>query len=191
MKLVFATNNEHKLREVQQMLGNSIQLLSLNDIGCSEEIPETQPTIEGNAKQKSMYLYEKYSYNCFADDTGLEVSALNGEPGVISARYAGEPKDMNANKRKLLDKLSGIENRKACFKTVISLVENGTETQFEGIIWGKIIYQEIGEGGFGYDALFIPDGYSQTFAEMSPELKNAISHRGIAVNKLVSYLLKK
>ncbi len=188
MKLVFATNNEHKLREVQQMLGNTIQLLSLKDIGCDEDIPENQPTIEGNAAEKSFYVYNKLGYNCFADDTGLEVEALNGEPGVYSARYAGEPKNMTENIKKLLRNLENQPNRNAHFKTVISLVIDGKETQFEGIVEGLIIKDLRGESGFGYDPVFLPNGYSETFAQISAELKNKISHRGLAVNKLVNHL---
>ena len=188
MKLVFATNNKHKLRELQQLLGNKIQLLSLADINCSEDIPETKPTIEGNASQKSFYIYKKYGVNCFADDTGLEIEALNGAPGVFSARYAGEEKNDEENIEKVLSELSNSENRNARFKTIISLVINGKETLFEGIINGTILQEKRGNRGFGYDPVFLPNGYNKPFAEMLPEIKNEISHRGIAVNKLVEFL---
>ncbi|PIF05502.1 MAG: non-canonical purine NTP pyrophosphatase [Draconibacterium sp.] len=188
MKLVFATNNRHKLEELQWMVGKKVKLLSLSDIGCREEIPEEQPTLEGNARQKAFYVYEKYGYPCFADDTGLETEALNGEPGVYSARYAGEEKSDEANMNKLLENLAKIKNRKARFRTVISLVINGEEKQFEGIVDGEIRSAKSGNSGFGYDPVFQPTGYSKTFAEMTPEEKNKISHRGRAVNKLVAYL---
>lgn len=188
MKLVFATNNKHKLQELQAILGIDIQLLSLKDIGCTEEIPEEQPTLEGNARQKAMHVYENYGYSCFADDTGLEIEALNGEPGVFSARYAGEEKDANANMNKVLGKMVKINNRKARFRTVISLVIDGHEEQFEGIVNGEIIKEKRGGEGFGYDPIFLPDGYEQTFAEMELSEKNKISHRGRAVQKLVQYL---
>lgn len=188
MKLVFATNNKHKLQELQAILGIDIQLLSLKDIGCNEEIPEEKPTLEGNARQKAMHVYENYGYSCFADDTGLEIEALNGEPGVFSARYAGEEKDANANMNKVLGKMVKINNRKARFRTVISLVIDGHEEQFEGIVNGEIIKEKRGGEGFGYDPIFLPDGYEQTFAEMELSEKNKISHRGRAVQKLVQYL---
>ncbi len=188
MELVFATNNKHKLEELQAILGNEIKLLSLKDIGCTEEIPEEQPTLEGNARQKSMYVFEKYGYPCFADDTGLEIEALNGEPGVYSARYAGEEKSSEANMDKVLKKLAGNSNRKARFRTVISLIINGDENQFEGIVEGEIIEKREGNSGFGYDPIFRPAGFETTFAEMSIADKNKISHRGRAVKKLVDYL---
>lgn len=188
IKLVFATNNTHKLREISQMLGDNFNLLSLNDINCNEDIPETQPTIEGNAQQKAFYVYNNYGVNCFADDTGLEVEALNGEPGVFSARYAGDAKSSEANIIKLLKNLENKTNRKARFKTVISLVIDGNEIQFEGIINGTIIDIQKGTAGFGYDPVFLPDGYSQTFAEMDAGLKNKISHRALAFKKLIDYL---
>lgn len=188
MKLVFATNNKNKMTELQSILGNSIQLLNLKDIGCTEEIPEDQTTLEGNARQKSLYVFEKYGYSCFADDTGLEIEALNGEPGVYSARYAGEEKNADANMDKVLKKLSKINNRNARFRTVISLIIDGKENQFEGIVEGKIINKKRGNSGFGYDPIFMPDGYEQTFAEMDLSEKNKISHRGKAVDKLVQYL---
>lgn len=188
MKLVFATNNKHKMNELQVILGTSIQLLSLKDIGCNEEIPEDRPTLEGNATQKAMFIFEKYGYSCFADDTGLEIDALNGEPGVYSARYAGEEKNSNANMDKVLKKLSKINNRKARFRTVISLIIDGKENQFEGIVNGKILRDKRGNSGFGYDPIFMPEGFNQTFAEMDLSEKNKISHRGEAVNKLVQHL---
>lgn len=188
MELVFATNNNHKLKELQSILGKEIQLLSLNDIGCKEEIPEEQPTLEENARQKSLYIYEKYGHNCFADDTGLEIEALGGEPGVYSARYAGEDKNANSNMNKVLLKMQNINNRKARFRTVISLIINGSETQFEGIVNGEIITEKKGDKGFGYDPIFKPDGYNETFAEMDINEKNKISHRGRAVEKLVQHL---
>lgn len=190
MKLVFATNNQHKLQELQAMLGNHFELLSLTEIGCDEKIPEEQPTLEGNARQKAFFIYEKYGMACFADDTGLEIEALNGEPGVFSARYAGEEKSSEANMNKVLDKLSKINHRDARFRTVISLVINNRETQFEGIVNGKILHQKRGSSGFGYDPIFQPAGEELSFAEMSLPEKNKISHRGRAVSKLVDYLKK-
>jgi len=188
MELVFATNNKHKLKELQSILGEKIKLLSLKDIGCQEEIPEEQPTLEGNANQKSSYVYEKYGYSCFADDTGLEIEALNGEPGVFSARYAGEEKNAQANMNKVLHKLAKIKNRNARFRTVISLIINGEEKQFEGIVEGEIIREKKGAAGFGYDPIFQPKGFKETFAEMNLEDKNKISHRGRAVQGLIQYL---
>jgi XTP/dITP diphosphohydrolase len=188
MELVFATNNQHKLKELQEILGNRIKLLSLNDIGCNEEIPEDQETLEGNASQKAFFIYHKFGYNCFADDTGLEIDGLNGEPGVYSARYAGEEKSAEANMNKVLDKLIKIKNRNARFKTVISLVIDGVEKQFEGTVEGEILNEKRGGSGFGYDPIFQPKGFSQTFAEMNLTDKNKISHRGRAVEKLILYL---
>lgn len=188
MELVFATNNRHKLEELQAIVGEHFNLLSLHDIGCNEEIPEEQDTLEGNASQKAFFIYNKFGYNCFADDTGLEIEALNGEPGVYSARYAGEAKNPEANIDKVLDKLVKINNRKARFRTVISLVINGTETQFEGIVDGEILKGRRGNSGFGYDPVFLPDGFSQSFAEMNLPDKNQISHRGRAVAKLAEFL---
>ncbi|MDB4584334.1 non-canonical purine NTP diphosphatase [Draconibacterium sp.] len=188
MELVFATNNKHKLEELQSLLGDKIKLLSLTDIGCQEDIPEEQPTLEGNANQKSTYVYKKYGYPCFADDTGLEIEALNGQPGVYSARYAGEEKSAEANMDKVLDKLSKIKNRNARFRTVISLIINGKEKQFEGIVEGEIIQNKRGGSGFGYDPIFQPKGLKETFAEMNLEDKNKISHRGRAVQGLIQYL---
>jgi XTP/dITP diphosphohydrolase len=188
MELVFATNNQHKLKELQEILGNRIKLLSLNDIGCNEEIPEDQETLEGNASQKAFFIYHKFGYNCFADDTGLEIDGLNGEPGVYSARYAGEEKSAEANMNKVLDKLIKIKNRNARFRTVISLVIDGVEKQFEGAVEGEILNKKRGGSGFGYDPIFQPKGFSQTFAEMNLTDKNKISHRGRAVEKLILYL---
>jgi len=190
MKLVFATNNKHKLEEVIKIINEGFELLSLKDIECFEDIPETQNTIEGNALQKSQYIYEKYKLNCFADDTGLEIDALNGEPGVYSARYAGEDCSFEDNVKKVLKKLEGVENRNAQFKTVISLVIDGKETQFEGIIKGTILKNIKGTSGFGYDPIFQPEGYDKTFAELPSEVKNEISHRGLATKKLASFLQK-
>ncbi|MCG6188277.1 non-canonical purine NTP diphosphatase [Maribellus maritimus] len=188
MELVFATNNKHKLEELQAILGDRFKLLSLKDIGCDEEIPEEQPTLEGNARQKAMYIFEKYGYSCFADDTGLEIEALGGEPGVYSARYAGEDKNANANMDKVLDKMTKIKQRNARFRTVISLITKGEEKQFEGVVEGTILTKKRGDSGFGYDPIFQPGGYKKTFAEMKLEDKNKISHRGRAVEKLVNYL---
>ena len=188
MKLVFATNNPHKLRELQQLLGDQIELLSLDDIGCSEEVPENQETLEGNAAEKAFFIYNKYGYNCFADDTGLEIESLNGEPGVYSARYAGEEKNAQANMSKVLHKMQKIKNRKARFRTVISLIIDGRESQFEGYVDGQIREEKAGSEGFGYDPIFQPDGYSVSFAEMDADQKNKVSHRGRAVEKLVTHL---
>jgi XTP/dITP diphosphohydrolase len=191
MKLVFSTNNKHKLQELQEILGSNFTLLSLNDIGCDEEIPEEQPTLEGNASQKAFYVYNNYGYDCFSDDTGLEIEALNGEPGVFSARYAGESKSAEANMEKVLVKLSKINNRKARFRTVISLVINGEEKQFEGVVEGEILKEKRGASGFGYDPIFRPLGFKNSFAEMELSDKNKISHRGRAVEKLVQFLKTK
>lgn len=188
MKLVFATHNEHKLLEVKKILDEKIQLLSLNDIGCHEEIPETAPTLEGNASQKANYVYRKYGYNCFADDTGLEVEALGMEPGVFSARYAGEQKSADDNTRKLLSQLHEIKNRKARFRTVISIIIDGKESLFEGIVNGSILEQKHGNMGFGYDPVFRPEGYSCSFAQMELSEKNKISHRGLAIAQLLNFL---
>jgi XTP/dITP diphosphohydrolase len=190
MKLVFASNNKNKIQEIQQLVPNSIQILSLEEIGCTEDIPETADTIEGNAIIKANYVTEKYGYNCFADDTGLEVEALNGVPGVYSARYAGEQKDANDNMDKLLSELKDKSNRKAKFKTVIALNLNGKQNLFTGIINGKIIEEKIGTNGFGYDPIFVADEYDKTFAELTMEEKSTISHRGIAVKQLLTFLQK-
>jgi XTP/dITP diphosphohydrolase len=190
MKLVFASNNKNKIQEIQALVPNTIQIVSLEEIGCFEDIPETADTIEGNAILKANYVTEKYGYDCFADDTGLEVSALNGAPGVYSARYAGEQKDANDNMDKLLSELKDKSNRKANFKTVIALNLNGKQNLFTGIINGKIIEEKIGNNGFGYDPIFVADGYEKTFAELSMEEKSTISHRGIAVKELILFLQK-
>ncbi|WP_303013480.1 non-canonical purine NTP diphosphatase [uncultured Bacteroides sp.] len=188
-KLVFATNNAHKLEEVAAILGNQVELLSLNDIGCHADIPETADTLEGNALLKSSYIYKNYGLDCFADDTGLEVEALDGAPGVYSARYAGgEGHDAQANMLKLLHELEGKENRKAQFRTAISLILDGKEYLFEGVIKGEIIKEKRGESGFGYDPVFQPEGYDQTFAELGNDTKNKISHRALAVRKLCEFL---
>lgn len=188
MKLVFASNNQNKIKEIQQMLPESIAVLSLEDIGCTEDIPETAATIEGNAILKANYVTEKYGYNCFADDTGLEVAVLNGEPGVYSARYAGEQKDANNNMDKLLSNLENKSNRKAQFKTVIALNINKNQHLFTGIVKGNIIQEKIGTQGFGYDPIFVAENDTRTFAELTIEEKATISHRGIAVKQLIEYL---
>ena len=203
-KIVFATNNQHKLEEIRSILGEDFEVLSLSDIGCHEDIPETSDTLEGNAMQKAQFVFDKYGYACFADDTGLEVEALGGEPGIYSARYAaldGDDSishDSEANMTKLLRKLKGIENRKARFRTVIALINNaplpigeemGERLQlFEGIVNGSIIKERRGGEGFGYDPIFQPEGYDKTFAELGNEVKNHISHRARAVQKLADYL---
>lgn len=188
MKIVFATHNRHKVEEVQAVLGPSFQLVTAAEAGITAEIPETQPTIEGNASQKARYVYEHTGLNCFADDTGLEVEALDGAPGVYSARYAGEHVSYGDNNALLIKNLDGKSNRRARFRTVISLIVDGREHLFEGTVEGVIATEPHGDGGFGYDPLFIPDGYTTTFAEMSPEAKNGISHRGRAVAKLAAFL---
>ena len=188
MQLVFASNNKNKIKEIQLLVPASIQIVSLQEIGCFEEIPETADTIVGNAILKANYVTENYGYNCFADDTGLEVEVLNGEPGVYSARYAGEQKDSNDNMDKLLNNLKDNTNRSAQFKTVIVLNIDGNQTIFTGIIKGKIIDKKIGTSGFGYDPIFVANGYDKTFAELSIEEKSKISHRGLAVKQLVDFL---
>ena len=190
MKLVFASNNKNKIQEIQALVPKTIQIVSLEDIGCTEDIPETADTIEGNAILKANYVTEKYGYDCFADDTGLEVEVLNGAPGVYSARYAGEQKDANDNMDKLLSELKDKTNRKANFKTVIALNLNGNQNLFTGIINGKIIEEKIGTNGFGYDPIFVAEGYKKTFAELTMEEKSTISHRGIAVKELILFLQK-
>lgn len=188
-RLVFATNNAHKLEEVSAILGDKIELLSLKDINCQTDIPETADTLEGNALLKSSYIFRNYHLDCFADDTGLEVEALDGAPGVYSARYAGgEGHNAEANMLKLLHEMEGKENRKAQFRTAISLILGGKEYLFEGIIKGEIIKEKRGNSGFGYDPIFVPEGYSQTFAELGNDIKNKISHRALAVNKLCDFL---
>ena len=188
MQLVFASSNKNKIKELQALLPSTIQIVSLEDIGCHEDIPETADTIEGNAILKANYVTEKFGLNCFADDSGLEVDALNGEPGVFSARYAGEPKNDDNNTNKLLANLKDKANKKANFKTVICLNLNGKQHLFTGIINGKITEEKIGDNGFGYDPVFIANGYSQTFAELTMEEKSKISHRGLAVQQLVEFL---
>lgn len=188
MKLVFATNNLNKLKEVQALIPEHIQLLSLKDIECTEDIPETQDTIEGNAIQKADYLKAHYGYDCFADDTGLEVEALDGAPGVYSARYAGPQRNADDNTNKLLEALDNNSNRQAQFKTVIALQLNGQLHTFTGICKGDITTEKKGQGGFGYDPVFQPEGYTQTFAEITLEEKNKIGHRGKAVQQLIDFL---
>ena len=188
-KIVFATHNSHKLEEIRNILGVEYEVLSLNDINCSEDIPETGDTLEENALQKARYVKEKYGYDCFADDTGLEVFALNNAPGVYSARYAGESKDSLANMQKVLKELEIKQDRRAQFRTVIYLILMGNTYQFEGKVEGWIIEAGRGNTGFGYDPVFVPNGYNETFAEMGPEIKNKISHRSQAVNKLKAFLL--
>ena len=188
MKILFATNNAHKLAEVQAVLGDAYTLVTPRDCGVTEEIPEEQETLEGNASQKAHYLHDRTGLDCFADDTGLEVEALGGAPGVHSARYATQGHDFAANNRLLLKNLEGVENRRARFRTVISLILNGEEHLFEGRVEGRILDRETGHEGFGFDPLFVPDGCERSFAEMSAEEKNAVSHRGRAVRKLAAWL---
>lgn len=186
--LVFATSNPHKVREVNQLLGDQFEIRSLKDIGCSEEIPETQDTIKGNALQKARYLKQHYDQDCFAEDTGLEIDALDGAPGVYTARYAGPQRDPQDNMQKVLDELADTSVRSARFRTVIALILDGKEHVFEGIAEGTIAEQLSGAKGFGYDPIFVPQGYDQTFAEMDATEKNAISHRGKAVDLLARFL---
>ncbi len=190
MKLVFATNNIHKLKEVQEILSDTIEILSLDAIGCTEDIEETATTLEGNAKLKADYITQKYGYDCFADDTGLEVESLEGKPGVYSARYAGEHGNAEKNMEKLLNALHGKSNRNAQFRTAVALNLQGKQYLFEGVCKGEILPQKSGTDGFGYDPIFQPVGYSESFAEMSSEQKNGISHRGLAIQKLVAFLEK-
>lgn len=190
-KLVFATNNAHKLEEIKNILGDKVEILSLADIDCHTDIPETADTLEGNARQKAMYVYTHYGMDCFADDTGLEVDALEGAPGVHSARYASEKgHDSQANMEKLLREMEEKNDRKAQFRTIISLIEKGEEKQFEGIVRGEILRERKGNSGFGYDPVFRPEGYDKTFAELGNEIKNKISHRARAVAALCEYLSK-
>jgi len=208
MKIVFATNNGHKLSEIRQILGIRVEVMSLKDIGCDVDIPETGTTLEANALQKAQYIYDHYHIDCFADDTGLEVDALNGAPGVYSARYAamgpmspigqispmnptGPTHDSEANMARLLRELGENNNRKARFRTVIALIQQGEVHEFEGIVTGQIIRERRGGEGFGYDPIFQPDGYDQTFAELGVEVKNQISHRARATAKLADFILKK
>lgn len=188
MKICFATNNAHKITEVQQLLGKSFDIVSLQDIGCTEELPETQDTLEGNSAQKANFVHQHYRTDCFADDTGLEIPALSGEPGVHSAHYAGKQRNSQANMQKVLDKLRGVIDRRAQFRTVITLILDGKAHTFEGIAPGTIAQVPSGHQGFGYDPIFIPEGNKQSFAEMSLEEKNQISHRARAVQKLVDFL---
>ena len=189
-RFVFATNNAHKLEEVTAILGKKIDVLSMKDIGCNADIPETANTLEGNALLKARYVFDNHHLNCFADDTGLEVEILDGAPGVYSARYAGEAHDSKANVKKLLKNMEHAENRKARFRTVFALIIDGKEYLFEGIVKGEIAKAERGFSGFGYDPVFIPEGYTQTYAEMGNELKNKISHRALATNKLCEFLMR-
>lgn len=203
MKIVFATNNQHKLQEIRDILGNEFEIVSLKDIGCDVDIPETGNTLEENAMQKAQYVYDHYNLSCFADDTGLEVEALNGEPGVHSARYAeGTDHDSEANMAKLLRNLEGKDNRKARFRTVIALIQKQDVcpcgctsikkvNRFEGIVDGSIATEKHGTAGFGYDPIFVPEGYNKSFAELGESIKNGISHRARAVAKLAEYLKQK
>jgi XTP/dITP diphosphohydrolase len=188
MKIVFATNNKHKLEEVKIILPSSIEILSLRDINCIEELPETGNTLQQNALQKAHYVFDKYGENCFADDTGLEIEILHGRPGVYSARFAGVHASFDDNIEKVLIEMKEEQNRKAVFRTVIALIVDGTKYFFEGSISGKILFERRGEMGFGYDSVFMPDGFEKSFAEMGAELKNKISHRAIAVKKLAEFL---
>ncbi|MBK56662.1 MAG: non-canonical purine NTP pyrophosphatase, RdgB/HAM1 family [Flavobacteriaceae bacterium] len=190
MRIIFATHNNNKLLEVKKMISKKIEIKSLSDLGYNFEIPENEKTIEENAIFKAKFIYSKFKLNVFADDTGLEVEALGGKPGVHSARYAGNDKDNKKNIKKLLDSIRGIENRKANFKTVISLIFKDKLYVFEGKIYGKISDEEKGLFGFGYDPVFIPEGFKKTFGELNPEIKNTISHRAIAFNKLISFIKK-
>jgi XTP/dITP diphosphohydrolase len=189
MKLVFATNNLNKLKEVQEILSNTIEIVSLKDINCFDEVDETETTLEGNAKLKADYITQKFGYNCFADDTGLEVESLDGKPGVYSARYAGKPVNSENNMQKLLTELKRKENRKAQFRTAVCLNLNGEQYLFEGTCKGEILKEKQGIEGFGYDPLFKPAGFSKSFANMNSEDKNKISHRGIAMQQLIDFLL--
>ena len=188
--IVFATNNQHKIDEVSQMLDNQFNIKTLSEIGCHEDIPETQPTIEGNALQKARYIHQKFGINCFAEDTGLEVHALGGEPGVLSARYAGEHGNAEKNMLKLLSNLEHKTDRSAQFKTVVALILDDTEYLFEGLCKGHIRVEKSGNGGFGYDPIFEPIGYTQTFGELSADIKNTISHRAKAIGLLKVFLKK-
>ena len=188
MKIVFATNNPNKIVEIKDLLPEEIQILSLKDINCNEQLPETQNTLEGNAKQKAEFVFTNYGYNCFADDTGLEIEALNNGPGVYSARYAGDTRSPNDNMQKVLQKLEGENNREAKFRTVIALIMNGKTLLFEGECKGEITKEKKGKKGFGYDPIFNPKGFEKTFSQMSKQEKGAISHRGIATRRLVEFL---
>ena len=188
MNICFATQNLHKLQEIQAMLPENIALVTPEQLGCTEELPETQATLEGNSLQKADFLFDHFQTNCFADDTGLEIEALNGEPGVLSARYAGSEKNAEANMKLVLEKLKNEPNRKARFRTVITLIINGKKTFFEGILNGKIIDTPAGSHGFGYDPIFVPEGFDSTLAQMEMGEKNKISHRALAFAKLTKYL---
>jgi XTP/dITP diphosphohydrolase len=188
MKIVFATNNLNKLREIKALMPSNIEIVGLSDIGCSEEIPETGATLEANAFQKANYVKEHYGYDCFSDDSGLEIESLNGEPGVYSARYAGPEKNAQANMTKILNQLKGVENRNAQLRTVIALILEGEKTLFEGKAMGTISEKEQGEEGFGYDPIFIPENERRSFAQMTMKEKGEISHRGKAVRRLISFL---
>jgi XTP/dITP diphosphohydrolase len=190
-QLVFATNNNHKLEEVRNILGNTCQILSLKDINCPDDIPETADTLEGNALLKTQFVKANYGFDCFSDDTGLEVSALNNAPGVYSARYAGESKDPKANMCKVLKEMEGKSDYSARFRTVVSLIIDGEKYLFEGVVEGMLIREERGKAGFGYDPIFVPEGYTRTFAELGTDIKNTISHRAKAVNKLKLFLDEK
>lgn len=189
-ELVMATHNKHKIEEIERLLKGKVKIISLKDLGCKEEIPETGSTLKENALQKAKYVWDKYGKDCFADDTGLMVEALNGEPGVYSARYAGEKCSFEDNMNLLLENMDGKTDRNACFVTVICLIENGKPVFFEGKCEGYILTEKYGKGGFGYDPIFMPKGYGESFAELSMEEKNKISHRGKATKKLIEYLLK-
>lgn len=189
-KIVFASNNMHKIQEVRALANGIAEIVSMREIGCLEDIPETGTILEQNASIKSFYIFNRYNTDCFADDTGLEIEALEGRPGVYSARYAGEGCTFDDNMNKVLKELGSNANRNACFRTVVSLIINGKETLFEGRIDGKIIETKTGTKGFGYDPIFIPNGYNQTFAEMPLDLKNKISHRGLAMQKMIAFLKK-
>lgn len=189
-KIVFATNNEHKLREIRAILHDETEVLSLSDIGCHTDIPETADTLEGNALIKAHYVYDNYGYDCFADDTGLEVEALDGKPGVRTARYAGDDQDSQANMRKLLHEMKGKDNRNARFRTAIALILDGEEHLFSGEVRGTITTEPMGDKGFGYDPVFIPEDTGKTFAQLGEDIKNHISHRARAVAKLTEFLNK-
>ncbi len=190
IKLIFATQNIHKVQEINNILGKDFNILNLTEMGCLEELPETQNTFEGNALQKAQFVFDKFNQNCFADDSGLEIVALDNKPGIFSARYAGIEKNMDANINKILEEMNGIPNREAQFRTVIALIINGKNFIFNGIIKGTIINEKRGSNGFGYDPIFIPDGHLQTFAEMPLDQKNKISHRAIAIQKLKNFFIK-
>jgi len=190
-KIVFATSNPNKIKEVKELLNNQFEIIGLQDIGCHEDIPETQPTIEGNALQKARYVLDNYDVNCFAEDTGLEIESLNMEPGVYSARYAGKQRSSEDNMNLVLEKLKTQDNRKARFKTVVALIIDGEEFTFEGIVNGKIALEKTGKDGFGYDPIFLPEDQKISFAEMGSAEKNKISHRGRAIRKLIEWLKNK